>query len=196
MRKIPATLSLLSLVITSAAYAGTINEIDSLFGQSLNNYNWTQANKEQIDSQKQSITKLEKETGQLNKKEERDFIRSNNYSKTIDAKTERNTQGVIDNRIAMNNNSNDIQEIRKSMENMSQHLYSVEAMNMATSNLFQPYGVGKMNVSVGLGAYHDAHAVAIGSGVRLDEHFAVRSSVSFEDSTSHAAVGVGASYEW
>ncbi|MDH5939734.1 YadA-like family protein, partial [Vibrio splendidus] len=100
------------------------------------------------------------------------------------------------NRVAIDKNTADIKGLREDMNKMGDRINSVEAMNMATSNLFQPYNVGSVNVSVGVGGYEDAHALAVGSGVRVNEHLAVRGSVAFEDATDSIGYGVGASYEW
>jgi hypothetical protein len=100
------------------------------------------------------------------------------------------------NRVAIDKNTADIKGLREDMNKMGDRINSVEAMNMATSNLFQPYNVGSVNVSVGVGGYENAHALAVGSGVRVNDHLAVRGSVAFEDATDSIGYGVGASYEW
>ncbi|MGR5389299.1 YadA-like family protein [Vibrio crassostreae] len=112
----------------------------------------------------------------------------------------RNTTAIREqsntNRLAIDKNTADIKGLREDMNKMGDRINSVEAMNMATSNLFQPYNVGSVNVSVGVGGYENAHALAVGSGVRVNEHLAVRGSVAFEDATDSIGYGVGASYEW
>ena len=50
------------------------------------------------------------------------------------------------------------------------------AMSAATSNLFQPYNVGKFNLSAAVGGYNSENAVAVGSGYRFNENVAVKAS--------------------
>lgn len=97
--------------------------------------------------------------------------------------------------VAINENTNAIKSIRNDMEEMARKMNGVEAMNMATSSLFQPYSVGKLNLTLGVGTYNDAHALALGSGYRINHNLAVRFNMSFEDANNSVGVGAGVSYE-
>lgn len=52
------------------------------------------------------------------------------------------------------------------------------AMSAATSNLFQPYNVGKFNLSAAVGGYNSENAVAVGSGYRFNKNVAVKASLA------------------
>lgn len=51
-------------------------------------------------------------------------------------------------------------------ENRERHERAM-AVQGATANLFQPYQVGKANVTAALGGYRGEHAVAVGTGYRF-----------------------------
>ncbi len=52
------------------------------------------------------------------------------------------------------------------------------AQLMAAAGLFQPYTVGQLYVTAAMGQYRSNTAVAVGTGYRFNEHFAVRTAVS------------------
>lgn len=52
------------------------------------------------------------------------------------------------------------------------------ATNSALSGLFQPYGVGKMNITAGVGGYQDEAAIAVGVGYRVNEKVAIKGGVA------------------
>lgn len=64
-------------------------------------------------------------------------------------------------RVAVDN-TNRIQALDKKM-------HRAMAQQAALSGLFQPYGVGKVNVTAGFGGYGSQGAVAIGAGYRINE---------------------------
>ncbi|MGJ7103454.1 YadA-like family protein [Morganella morganii] len=60
------------------------------------------------------------------------------------------------------------------------------AMSAATSNLFQPYNVGKFNLSA-----------AVGSGYRFNENVAVKASLATSASNGGDVMyGAGMNLEW
>ena len=72
-------------------------------------------------------------------------------------------------------------------------LASAAAMSM----LFQPYGVGKLNVTAGIGGYGSETAIAIGSGYRFDENKAIKAGVSSStSSSSKLTYGASVNFEW
>ncbi|NIF59105.1 hypothetical protein F3J27_08300 [Enterobacter sp. Ap-916] len=71
------------------------------------------------------------------------------------------------------------------------------ASQAALSGLFQPYNVGKFNLSGSLGGYESTSAMAIGSGYRFNENVAAKAGIStntedFKAVTYNAAVN----FEW
>lgn len=69
------------------------------------------------------------------------------------------------------------------------------ASQAAFANLFQPYKVGKLNLTASVGGYKSTHAVAIGTGYRFNEKVALRASASFIKNGS-AAYGAGINFEY
>lgn len=71
------------------------------------------------------------------------------------------------------------------------------AEQAALSGLFQPYNVGRFNVTAAVGGYKSESAVAIGTGFRFTENFAAKAGVAVgTSSSSSAAYHVGVNYEW
>ncbi|HHN8307393.1 TPA: YadA C-terminal domain-containing protein [Morganella morganii] len=67
-------------------------------------------------------------------------------------------------------------------------------MSAATSNLFQPYNVGKFNLSAAVGGYNSENAVAVGSGY---ENMAVKASLATSASNGGDVMyGAGMNLEW
>lgn len=71
------------------------------------------------------------------------------------------------------------------------------AAQAALTGLFQPYNVGKFNVTAALGGYKSEQAMAVGTGYRLNHNFAVKGGVASDlgkfDSLSYH---VGMNYEF
>ncbi|WP_127223995.1 YadA C-terminal domain-containing protein [Neisseria meningitidis] len=71
------------------------------------------------------------------------------------------------------------------------------AAQAALSGLFQPYSVGRFNVTAAVDGYKSESAVAIGTGFRFTENFAAKAGVAVGTSSgSSAAYHVGVNYEW
>ena len=71
------------------------------------------------------------------------------------------------------------------------------ASSAAMSMLFQPYGIGKFNLTAGVGGYGSETAIAIGSGYRFDENKAVKAGVaSSTSSSSKLTYGASVNFEW
>ena len=71
------------------------------------------------------------------------------------------------------------------------------AEQAALSGLFQPYNVGRFNVTAAVGGYKSESAIAIGTGFRFTENFAAKAGVAVGTSSgSSAAYHVGVNYEW
>ncbi|MGP1925054.1 MAG: YadA-like family protein [Arsenophonus sp. NEOnobi-MAG3] len=49
----------------------------------------------------------------------------------------------------------------------------------ALTGLFQPYGVGKVNFTAGIGGYASSQALAVGTGYRITENAAVKAGVAY-----------------
>ena len=71
------------------------------------------------------------------------------------------------------------------------------ATNAALSGLFQPYGVGKMNLTAGVGGYKDESAVAVGVGYRFNESVAVKGGVATSAGNGSSTMyNASVNFEW
>lgn len=71
------------------------------------------------------------------------------------------------------------------------------AMSAATANLFQPYNVGKFNLSAAVGGFNSENALAVGSGYRFNENVAVKASLATSTSQGGDVMyGAGMNLEW
>ncbi len=71
------------------------------------------------------------------------------------------------------------------------------ASTAALSGLFQPYGVGKFNLSTGVGGYRGESAVALGTGYRFSENVAAKAGISTTVGDSASAMyNASVNFEW
>ncbi|MBA5807345.1 hypothetical protein F9883_05530 [Morganella morganii] len=71
------------------------------------------------------------------------------------------------------------------------------ATNAALSGLFQPYGVGKMNLTAGVGGYKDESAVAVGVGYRFNDSVAVKGGVATSAGNGSSTMyNASVNFEW
>ncbi|MDO5072746.1 MAG: YadA C-terminal domain-containing protein, partial [Pasteurella multocida] len=70
------------------------------------------------------------------------------------------------------------------------------ATQAALTGLFQPYNVGKLNLSVAVGGYRDKSAVAVGTGYRFNENVAFKAGVSVSTSGGGMAYNAGMNFEF
>ena len=69
------------------------------------------------------------------------------------------------------------------------------ASQAALSGLFQPYNVGKLNLTAAVGGYKSQTAVAVGTGYRYNENIAAKAGVAFTHGGS-ATYNAGVNFEW
>ncbi|MFB6348867.1 YadA C-terminal domain-containing protein [Moraxella sp. ZJ142] len=89
----------------------------------------------------------------------------------------------------INQNAQDIKELD---EQMKRGL----ATQAALTGLFQPYQVGKANLTLAVGGYKSESALAIGTGYRFNEKVATKAGVAFGTSGNSAAYNLGVNFEW
>ena len=83
------------------------------------------------------------------------------------------------------------------LDNLDNEMKKGFAANAAIAGLFQPYSVGKFNVTAALGGYDSEQAIAIGSGYRFNETFAMKAGVATNTSDFDAVTyNVGVNFEW
>lgn len=94
-------------------------------------------------------------------------------------------------------NSARIDSLDKNVANLRKETRQGLAAQAALSGLFQPYSVGKFNVTAALGGFKSDTAVAVGAGYRFNENFAAKAGLAVGTSSgSSASYNVGVNYEW
>lgn len=85
----------------------------------------------------------------------------------------------------------------KTMSDLRKETRQGLAAQAALSGLFQPYSVGKFNVTAALGGFKSDTAVAVGAGYRFNENFAAKAGLAVGTSSrGSASYNVGLNYEW
>ena len=94
-------------------------------------------------------------------------------------------------------NSARIDSLDKNVANLRKETRQGLAAQAALSGLFQPYSVGKFNVTAALGGFKSDTAVAVGAGYRFHENFAAKAGLAVGTSSGgSASYNVGVNYEW
>lgn len=106
------------------------------------------------------------------------------------------------NRTAIANNTTRIEGLEKNFEALSKDYYSFKEQTngaiagvAAMGQLAQPYGVGKINLGVGVGSYNSEQAIAVGMGYRYSETTTMRAAVAANSGNDMEPI-VAASVNW
>ena len=78
--------------------------------------------------------------------------------------------------------NNRINQVNKRIDKVNKRIDKGLASSAALTGLFQPYGVGKVNFTAGIGGYRSTQALAIGSGYRVNENTAIKAGMALSDS--------------
>lgn len=107
--------------------------------------------------------------------------------------------GVISNYSLAATNSNETSVVAtndgKTADAENKKLKRGLAAQAALSGLFQPYSVGKANVTAAVGGYQSQSAFAVGVGYRYNEKFATKAGFAFAPGGG-AAYHAGVNFEW
>ncbi|MBH2276698.1 YadA-like family protein [Neisseria meningitidis] len=107
--------------------------------------------------------------------------------------------GVISNYSLAATNSNETSVVAtndgKTADAENKKLKRGLAAQAALSGLFQPYSVGKANVTAAVGGYRSQSAFAVGVGYRYNEKFATKAGFAFAPGGG-AAYHAGVNFEW
>ncbi|GJJ79314.1 hypothetical protein PcPA57_00340 [Pasteurella canis] len=152
-----------------------------------------------VNSEKASTEVVKKNTTDIasNKK----LIEDN--KKNIDANKssiEGNKKLILEmnDKIALNHKS--IQDVKSQLnarlDNLNKDLRRGLATQSALTGLFQPYSVGKMNVTAAVGGYQSEKAIAVGSGYRFNDNFAAKVGLSKSLGGSAVSYNMGVNYEF
>lgn len=103
-------------------------------------------------------------------------------------KVEKNTLDILKNRQDLRSLENDLRETNERLDNGL-------AASAALNGLFQPYGVGKLNITVAVGGYQSTQAVAVGTGYRFNENIAVKTGMAYTGSND-VMYNMAVNLEW
>lgn len=84
--------------------------------------------------------------------------------------------------------------LEKRLSDLNDDFKSGMATQSALIGLFQPYTIGRANVSMALGGYESKTAIAIGSGYRFNEKIATKAG--FATDGSNTSYNIGINFEW
>lgn len=103
-------------------------------------------------------------------------------------KVEKNTLDILKNRQDLRALENDLRETNERLDNGL-------AASAALNGLFQPYGVGKLNITAAVGGYQSTQAVAMGTGYRFNENIAVKTGMAYTGSND-VMYNMAVNLEW
>lgn len=76
-------------------------------------------------------------------------------------------------------NSSHINNLENQLSKTNKKIDRGLAASAALTGLFQPYDVGNVNFTAGMGTCGSSVAMAVGSGYRINEHAAVKAGLSY-----------------
>ncbi|MEZ2636887.1 YadA C-terminal domain-containing protein [Morganella morganii] len=103
-------------------------------------------------------------------------------------KVEKNTLDILKNR-------QDLRSLEKDLRETNERLDNGLAASAALNGLFQPYGVGKLNITAAVGGYQSTQAVAVGTGYRFNENIAVKTGMAYTGSND-VMYNMAVNLEW
>ncbi len=107
---------------------------------------------------------------------------------------EKNQQAIAANYTEMKNN---FAAVNSRIDDLDEEMKKGFASQAALAGLFQPYNVGKFNLSVALGGYESEQAMALGTGYRFNENFAMKAGIATDvGGFDHLTYNIGANFEW
>lgn len=171
---------------------------------------------DEINESKQKIDdNLENTKKMLDKKSDIEEVKKNSQEIAKNKKLITDNRKLIDvnkseldihsNSIVENNNrilinTKAIETMNKQLstrlDNLNKSLKSGLATQSALNGLFQPYNIGKMNVSAALGGYKSHNALAVGAGFRFNKNVAAKAGISSSFDGSALSYNMGVNYEF
>lgn len=139
---------------------------------------------ERIDANKAAIEELE---GQVDDVEE--GIANLEYD------VHNNTSNIATNKAVIATHTQRLDNLDNRVNNLNKDLKRGLASQAALNGLFQPYNVGKLNLTAAVGGYKSQTAVAVGTGYRHNENVATKAGIAFTHGGS-ATYNVGVNFEW
>lgn len=172
--------------------------------------NDTKINKDAIAVNKETIGKFEKSletlTGLIDVNKQgiatnKESIKSNKEAIKVNKENiTKNTASIDVNKAKIELNHKSIQDVKSQLnsrlDNLNKDLRRGLATQSALTGLFQPYSVGKMNVTAAVGGYQSEKAIAVGSGYRFNDNLAAKVGLSKSLGGSAVSYNMGVNYEF
>ena len=108
---------------------------------------------------------------------------------------DKNTVKIEKNSLDMLKNRQDLRGLENDLRETNERLDNGLAANAALNGLFQPYGIGKLNITAAMGGYNSTQAVAVGTGYRFNENIAMKTGVSYTGSND-VMYNMAVNLEW
>ena len=113
---------------------------------------------------------------------------------TAEGRIDINSHAIAENYKEMKNN---FAAVNSRIDKLDDKMKKGFASQAALNGLFQPYNVGKFNVSAAIGGYDSEQAMALGAGYRFNENFAIKAGIASDLSGfDHVTYNVGANFEF
>ena len=113
---------------------------------------------------------------------------------TAEGRIDLNSHAIAENYKEMKNN---FAAVNSRIDKLDDKMKKGFASQAALNGLFQPYNVGKFNVSAAIGGYDSEQAMALGAGYRFNENFAIKAGIASDlGGFDHVTYNVGANFEF
>ena len=162
------------------------------------------ANKTQIEKNKQEIaankTQISQNTNDIHGLQQ-DMVENEWHDHAQDQNISVNKNNIEKNAEAIKNNYAEMKQnfaaMNTRIDDLDDEMKKGFASQAALAGLFQPYNVGKFNLSVALGGYESEQAMALGTGYRFNENFAMKAGIATDvGGFDHLTYNIGANFEW
>ena len=187
----------------------TNNTADSAAGWMVNQN--VAAVRNELNAQNQNIaankTQIEKNTTQISQNTndihglQQDMVENEWHDHAQDQNIGVNKNNIEKNAEAIKNNYAEMKQnfaaMNTRIDDLDDEMKKGFASQAALAGLFQPYNVGKFNLSVALGGYESEQAMALGTGYRFNENFAMKAGIATDvGGFDHLTYNIGANFEW
>ena len=156
-------------------------------------------NKTQI-SQNTNDTQISQNTNDIHGLQQ-DMVENEWHDHAQDQNISVNKNNIEKNAEAIKNNYAEMKQnfaaMNTRIDDLDDEMKKGFASQAALAGLFQPYNVGKFNLSVALGGYESEQAMALGTGYRFNENFAMKAGIATDvGGFDHLTYNIGANFEW
>ena len=104
-------------------------------------------------------------------------------------------QSVTSLKAKIDQNSARIDQLDNRVSDLDKEVKNGLAAQAALNGLFQPYNVGKVNMSAAVGGYKSKTALAVGTGYRFNENVAAKAGVAFSTNGGGATYNAGVNFD-